>query len=66
MELFEAERRKAEQTVSGDKRVPASAQERLDYLLAQSDVFAHFLAGKLHHLFLSIVCMHVGNTIGCS
>jgi hypothetical protein len=51
MELIQAERRKAEQTVSGEKRVPASAQERLDYLLAQSDVFAHFLAGKLHQYF---------------
>jgi hypothetical protein len=58
MELIQAERRKAEQTVSGEKRVPASAQERLDYLLAQSDVFAHFLAGKLHQYFLSIVCYY--------
>jgi hypothetical protein len=59
MELIQAERRKAEQTVSGEKRVPASAQERLDYLLAQSDVFAHFLAGKLHqYYFLSIDRLH--------
>jgi hypothetical protein len=27
---------------------PASKQDRLDYLIAQSDVFAHFLAGRVH------------------
>jgi hypothetical protein len=65
MELIQAERRKAEQAgVHGDKRTPATAQERLDYLLAQSDVFAHFLAGKLHQCFLSIVCILVdGRTL---
>jgi hypothetical protein len=57
MELIQAERRKAEQTVHGADAQPASAQERLDYLLAQSDVFAHFLAGKLRDSFLSIVCI---------
>jgi hypothetical protein len=55
MELMQAERRKAEQTLHGDNKQPASAQERLEYLMAQSDVFAHFLAGKP-----SIVCILVG------
>lgn len=35
----------AEQTER--RQAPATAQERLEYLLAQSDVFAHFLAGSV-------------------
>jgi len=40
MELMAAEQKKA-----AEDHKPATAQERLEYLLAQSDVFAHFLAG---------------------
>lgn len=36
----------AEQKLAVEDHQPTNAQERLDYLLAQSDVFAHFLAGK--------------------
>ena len=41
MELMAAEQQKA----MAGKPVPATPQERLEYILAQSDVFAHFLAG---------------------
>jgi hypothetical protein len=37
---------------------PASKQDRLDYLIAQSDVFAHFLAGKVHHVFAKSFFCH--------
>ena len=38
MELLAAESKKIQP--------PATKQEQLDYLMAQSDVFAHFLAGR--------------------
>eukprot|EP00980_Cylindrotheca_fusiformis_P018816 scaffold6276_cov138-Cylindrotheca_fusiformis.AAC.3 len=44
MELMEAERRKVAQAYDDTS---ASQEERLQYLLAQSDVFAHFLAGSV-------------------
>ncbi len=33
--------------VGGKEGPPVSAEQRMQYLLAQSDVFAHFLAGEL-------------------
>jgi hypothetical protein len=38
---------KAEMTEEDAKQPPVDAQSRLDYLLHQSDVFAHFLAGSV-------------------
>lgn len=44
MELMVAEQSKVQQPETGDK---ASAEEKLQYLLAQSEIFAHFLAGTV-------------------
>ena len=46
MELMAAEQKRA----TAGKPPPATPQERLEYILAQSDVFAHFLAGKFAQL----------------
>jgi SWI/SNF-related matrix-associated actin-dependent regulator of chromatin subfamily A member 5 len=43
-ELIAAEQKRAADL---HERAPASAQERLEYLMGQSDVFAHFLAGSV-------------------
>ena len=55
LELMEAERSKVAAPHQGDN---ASAAEKLEYLLGQSEVFAHFLAGKSLHS-----SMHRKNTI---
>jgi hypothetical protein len=44
MELMAAEKSKINKPTLGDK---ASAAEKLEFLLAQSEVFAHFLAGTV-------------------
>jgi hypothetical protein len=43
LELMEAERK---EVAAGYDDTSATQEERLQYLLAQSEVFAHFLAGK--------------------
>lgn len=52
MELMAAEQKRA----TAGKPPPATPQERLKYILAQSDVFAHFLAGKISHLCY-LICL---------
>ena len=51
-ELEEARRERMELVAAEQKKLaaqqqPATAAERLEYILAQSDVFAHFLAGSV-------------------
>jgi hypothetical protein len=45
MELEEARKERMELIAAESNKI--STQDRLAYLMAQSDVFAHFLAGKL-------------------
>lgn len=51
LELLAAERGKL---LANNEREPATVEGQLDYLLQQSDVFAHFLAGES----LSFVSLH--------
>jgi len=50
LELIAAEQKQhataAASSVAADNDHPVDPGARLEYLLAQSDVFAHFLAGK--------------------
>jgi hypothetical protein len=48
-DLEEAKRERMELIAAESKKIaaPATKQDRLNYLMAQSDVFAHFLAGML-------------------
>jgi hypothetical protein len=68
-ELEEARKERQELMAAEQKKIaqqqrtqgPATAQERLDYILAQSDVFAHFLAGLYStssHAFNGLVVVY--------
>lgn len=63
MELMEAERKKV---ASAYDDTQATQEERLQYLLAQSEVFAHFLAGKRQNCWYSCVdgfqLLHLSHT----
>ncbi len=60
----------AEQTVlANEHKVPnqgkATLEEKFHYLVSQSEVFAHFLAGEFFSLFGSYFSLRAASFVGC-